>query len=697
MADIKLIGYSSGKIKKPNGSTDTINVDDSTRLRFGADNDLQVYHDGTDNHIDSTSALNIATNASVAVSIGNGTSEVTINDNLNVTGNTVISGDLTVNGTTTTVNSSTLSVDDKNLELGSVASQTGQTATLSTGEATVTVSSTSGYIVGASLTKASGTGAFGTDAIISSIDSATQFTASVNHATAGAITFTVGGATNVTADGGGITVKGTQDKTFNYVNTSTSWTSSENLDLANGKEFKINNVSVLSATTLGSNVVSSSLTSVGTLTSLTVDNVSINGTTIGHTDDTDLITLANQSITIAGNANFNISKTAGLQLGGTAVDATAGELNLLNTASAGTVVNSKAVIYSSSGEIAAASLDISGDVDIDGTTNLDAVDIDGATQIDGSVTVGSNTSGQDVTFYGNTSGKSLLWDASEDSLVITGDAEDALKVAGGVDIDGVINVGVNDTGYDVKFFGDTANAYMQWDASTDDLILGGDAGLIVPEGQLTLGSDAVSSTATELNKLDAGVAGASLSGGLSGNDSIIIGDFDANNETKKVLLSDVATFVGTGGGASANNALDTQSLVNKESSTINAGQIVAISAASSIRGLLEADSATEADTEVIGVATNSINANATIGTKIHSAWGKSVSVNKFEVSSDPLTYQDIAIGDKIYLSDTPGKCTTTASETQGHTVYRLGYAVSASGTSTANVTIIWMPQYISSL
>ncbi len=42
--------------------------------------------------------------------------------------NLVLSGDLTVNGTTTTVNSTTVTVDDKNLELGSVASPTNVTA-----------------------------------------------------------------------------------------------------------------------------------------------------------------------------------------------------------------------------------------------------------------------------------------------------------------------------------------------------------------------------------------------------------------------------------------------------------------------------------------------------------------------------------------------------------------------------------------
>ena len=46
------------------------------------------------------------------------------------------------------------------------------------------------------------------------------------------------------------------------------------------------------------------VTSLGTLTTLTVDNVIINGTTIGHTDDTDLITLADGAATFAGNVGI---------------------------------------------------------------------------------------------------------------------------------------------------------------------------------------------------------------------------------------------------------------------------------------------------------------------------------------------------------------------------------------------------------
>ena len=67
---------------------------------------------------------------------------------------------------------------------------------------------------------------------------------------------------------------------------------------------------------------------------------------------------------------------------------------------------------------------------------------------------------------------------------------------------GTFTVGANSAGDDVKFFGDTSGAYMEWDADTDDLILAGAARVVVPEGQLVIGSTAVTSTAAELNKLD---------------------------------------------------------------------------------------------------------------------------------------------------------------------------------------------------
>jgi len=56
---------------------------------------------------------------------------------------------------------------------------------------------------------------------------------------------------DLVADGGGITLEGTTPKTFNWYNSTTSWTSSENLNLATGKTFKIGGVDVLSANSLG--------------------------------------------------------------------------------------------------------------------------------------------------------------------------------------------------------------------------------------------------------------------------------------------------------------------------------------------------------------------------------------------------------------------------------------------------------------
>ena len=53
---------------------------------------------------------------------------------------------------------------------------------------------------------------------------------------------------NITANGGGITLNGDTNKTFNWISATTAWTSSENIDLASGKVLKIAGTEVLSAT-----------------------------------------------------------------------------------------------------------------------------------------------------------------------------------------------------------------------------------------------------------------------------------------------------------------------------------------------------------------------------------------------------------------------------------------------------------------
>jgi hypothetical protein len=71
--------------------------------------------------------------------------------------------------------------------------------------------------------------------------------------------------TDVTADGGGITLKGTTDKTITWLDATDAWTLSEHVNIASAKEYRIAGTKVLDATSLGSAVVSSSLTSVGTI------------------------------------------------------------------------------------------------------------------------------------------------------------------------------------------------------------------------------------------------------------------------------------------------------------------------------------------------------------------------------------------------------------------------------------------------
>lgn len=147
-----------------------------------------------------------------------------------ISSNLVVTGDLTVNGTTTTVNSTTVDVKDKNIVLGNVASPT-----------------------------------------------------------------------DTTADGGGITLKGATDKTFNWVNATDSWTSSEDIDLASGKVYRVNGNTVLSGTSLGTGVTGSSLTSVGTLTSGTW-NANTIGVAYGGTGATTLTGLVKGNGTSAFSA-----------------------------------------------------------------------------------------------------------------------------------------------------------------------------------------------------------------------------------------------------------------------------------------------------------------------------------------------------------------------------------------------------------
>ena len=183
----------------------------------------------------------------------------------NDTGTVVIKGNLQVEGTTTTINSTTLTIDDKNIELASVASPT-----------------------------------------------------------------------DTTADGAGITVKGTTDKTFNWVDSTDSWTSSEHLDFATGKKIKIAGsagtdnkflqttssgmqwadaaVTVTDITTNGTYYPLFTTATSGTVTTASVTS---NATTIFSFNPSTGVLSAGRKITLSGSTSGTVSfqapATAGTQ------------------------------------------------------------------------------------------------------------------------------------------------------------------------------------------------------------------------------------------------------------------------------------------------------------------------------------------------------------------------------------------------
>ena len=153
-----------------------------------------------------------------------------------------------------------------------------------------------------------------------------------------------GAANDAAADGAGITIdSGDGDKSWQFEATGDNFGSSENINVASSKVYKINNTTVLGADSLGAGVINSSLTSLGTIGSLVATTADINGGTIDNST-----------------------------IGGT-------------TPAVGTFTNVTA----------------NGVLDVDGHTNLDNVSISGVTTTTGAITASGGVVG-DIT--GNVTG-----------------------------------------------------------------------------------------------------------------------------------------------------------------------------------------------------------------------------------------------------------------------------------------------------
>ena len=370
----------------------------------------------------------------IDVTIGNGSSSVTT-----AAGDLVVTGDLTVSGSTTTVNTATMTVEDHNIVLGS--GNSGSEVADATG---LTLEGGSGDDV-----------TFQYNATDNRME--LKHGSSFEDFKAGTITGTFSG--NITGNVTG--------NTSGTAATVTGGTQANITNVANVVEVGALNAGSITSGFGNINNGSSTITTTGLISggSLDIDNVLINGTTIGHTDDTDLMTVADGLLTVAGE----ISVTT-LDIGGTNVTATAAELNILDgvTASAadinlidgitnGTVIASKAIITDSnkdisggrnitiSGELDAATLDISGNADIDGTLETDALSINGttvtATAAELNILDGVTASAADINLIdGITNGtvsasKAVIVDSSKDitgfrNLTITG-ALDGATIDGG--------------------------------------------------------------------------------------------------------------------------------------------------------------------------------------------------------------------------------------------------------------------------
>ena len=389
------------------------------------------------------------------------------------------SGNLTFNGSqlgvTGTVNASS-TVTGSAFHTGAEGSAIRVTSNTISGPATITLDPAG---VGDNTGKVVIAGDFQVDGTTTTVNSTTVTVADKN------ILVADGAANDAAANGGGITIEsGEGNKTFQFEATGDNLGSSENLNVASGKVYKINNVETLSATTLGSAVVNSSLTNVGTLTGLTVSgNASIEG-------NVDLGNATSDTVTVTGRFDSDL------------VPSTDGARDL------GTSTLEWKDLF------------------LDGTAHIDTLDVDANAGIVGNATVGGTlgvtgestlasakvsdlTDGRVVT--AGTDGAledsaNLTFNGSK--LTVTGNAQ----VTSDLDVDGGMNVSGGES---------TMSSATVSDLTSGRVVLAGTAGAIEDSGNLTFNGTLLNVTGN-----------VTASGTLTAN-----GDVDLGNATSDTITA----------------------------------------------------------------------------------------------------------------------------------------------------------------
>ena len=182
---------------------------------------------------------------------------------------------------------------------------------------------------------------------------------------------TVSTPTDITADGGGLTLKGSTDKTFAWSNSTDAWTSSENIDLASGKSYFVNGNQVLTETSLGAGVTGSSLTSVGTISTGTWQGTQISDAYLATITTSGKVANSATTATNLNTANSIIARDASGDFSARNITAT-----LLGNANTASALQTARTISLAGDLTGSASFDGSADITINttasfvGTTNL---------------------------------------------------------------------------------------------------------------------------------------------------------------------------------------------------------------------------------------------------------------------------------------------------------------------------------------
>ena len=364
---------------------------------------------------------------------------------------------------------------------------------------------------------------------------------------------------------------------------------------------------------------------------------------------TDVIVRGDMRVTgIAsfGNGTVTINETT-VKTGTSNLHNVGIEIAGINVLGADTPIGENCTIFNNgnatfAGQITAATLDISGNIDIDGTTNLDVVDIDGAVDMASNLTLAGNAD-----FNGNldVDGTSNLDAVDIDGAV---DMASNLTLAGNADFNGNLDVdGTTDL--------DTTNVVgtltVTGDIAADNVTVNGNT-VSTSSGNLTLdstgGTVAVSDNIT-----------------VSGNGSVT-GTFDVDGATTLDGLT-VAE------GAAFSSTLDVDGATTLDGLTV--AEAAAFSAGVTITGALDANGGASIDNVQIGV-TNDNEIDTSSGNLVIDSAGGTTTVDDNLTVSGNLTVNGttttinsttVAIDDKNFQVAT-GAADDAAADGAGLTV-----------------------------